>query len=131
MFPSAPPHASTKDYAHDWEAHLDPLGPIGLLVESVAWNGLAIDKHLNIWQHAEQPVGILTMPHHDLKKQLHIKGLQPNIIARRVSRDPNDRKSLDIYDAKDVYGNISTFPHTRSLNSIDTDYDHRHGRRFI
>ena len=51
---------------------------------------------------------------------------------QRISRDPNDRKSLDIYDAKDVYGSLSkNVIYTRSLNSIDTEYDQKHGRRFI
>ena len=44
------PHPSTKDHKMDWNKDIEPVGPIGLLIESVAWHGMAIDGDLRIWQ---------------------------------------------------------------------------------
>ena len=58
-----------------------PMGPIGLLIESIVWNGLAIDRGLNIWQRNEQPVYLLKMPYQDLKPQLHMMATRARTLA--------------------------------------------------
>ena len=41
------------------------------MIESVVWNGLAIDKDFQIWQTGEEPISILKIPYQSLKGQLH------------------------------------------------------------
>ena len=41
---------------------------MGLLIDSVVWHGLAIDKDFQIWQTGEEPVSILMMPYQNLKR---------------------------------------------------------------
>ena len=48
------------------------MGPVGLLIESIVWNGLAIDRDFKIWQSKEEAISILGMPYQDLKKQIHM-----------------------------------------------------------
>ena len=45
---------------------------MGLLIESVVWNGLVIDRDFKIWQTKEEVISILGMPYQDLKKQVHM-----------------------------------------------------------
>ena len=47
-----------------------PQGPVGLLLESVAWNGMLLDKDFRIWQHDEEPLDILQTPYQHLKTLL-------------------------------------------------------------
>ena len=49
-FPNSQPHPTTQDYDRDWDAEIDPQGPVGLLIESLVWSGLKIDKKIFIWQ---------------------------------------------------------------------------------
>ena len=44
-----------------------PLGPIGLLIESIVWHGMKIDGSLRLWQHKEEPLDILKVPYQNLK----------------------------------------------------------------
>jgi hypothetical protein len=69
----------------------------------------------------------LSVANSRLKKQLYIKSFQAHS-NNRISRD-GIRKSLDIYDAKDIYGNNrSAF---KSLNSFEGSYENRPGKRFV
>ena len=43
------------------------MGPIGLLIESVAWHGMKLDANLRIWQKNEDPISILDVPYQNLK----------------------------------------------------------------
>ena len=43
------------------------VGPIGLLIESVLWNGMQIDAEIRIWQRNEQPISILEPPYQHFK----------------------------------------------------------------
>ena len=47
-YPVPQPHPSTKEYATDWDHQIQPFGPAGLLIESIVWNGFAIDKDFKI-----------------------------------------------------------------------------------
>ena len=48
---------------------------------------------------------------------------------KRISRDSIDRKSLDIYDARDIYGsNRSQF---KSLITSQNEYENKPGKRFV
>ena len=38
---------------------IEASGPIGLIIRSVIWHGLNIDRRLNIWQDNEEPINIL------------------------------------------------------------------------
>ena len=49
-FPMEQPHPMTNEYSSDWDLEIDPMGPVGLLIDVVVWNGLAIDKHFTVWQ---------------------------------------------------------------------------------
>ena len=54
---------------------------MGLLIESIIWNGLAIDKDFKVWQVKEEPISILHMPYQDLKKQIHMAATRARTIA--------------------------------------------------
>ena len=43
------------------------MGPIGLLIEAVTWNGMKIDKELRIWQKQEELIDIVQVPYQNLK----------------------------------------------------------------
>ena len=49
-YPNEQPHPSTNDYDTDWNDEIDPIGPVGLLIESIVWHGMKIDDDLRIWQ---------------------------------------------------------------------------------
>ena len=66
-FPPAQPHPSTNEYDKQWDKHIEPQGPIGLLIESIVWSGMAIDQDLRIWQNGEQPIDIFNTPYQCLK----------------------------------------------------------------
>ena len=71
-YPQPQPHPTTKDYDQNWDAEIDPQRPIGLLIESAVWSGIAIDRELKLWQRNEEPICLLIMPFQNLKKQLHM-----------------------------------------------------------
>ena len=66
-FPTEQPHPSTKEYEDGWSDQIMPLGPIGLLIESIVWHGMKIDGSLRLWQHKEEPLDILKAPYQSLK----------------------------------------------------------------
>ena len=70
-YPSPQPHLATREFDKDWQANISALGLIGLLIESVVWNGMAIDQHLIIWQQKEHPIEILETPYQLLQRQVH------------------------------------------------------------
>ena len=43
VYPNGQPHPSTNEHYLDWSYDVTPLGPIGLLIESVVWHGMTID----------------------------------------------------------------------------------------
>ena len=45
-YPNEQPHPSTNDYDVDWNEDIDPIGPVGLLIESVVWHGMSIDDDM-------------------------------------------------------------------------------------
>ena len=49
-FPIEQPHPSTKEYDKEWDKEIQPVGPIGLLIESIVWHGMAIDTNMKMWQ---------------------------------------------------------------------------------
>ena len=53
---------STKDFQPDWNKDIEPLGPIGLLIESVVWHGMAVDGDLKLWQRNEPAIDLLNLP---------------------------------------------------------------------
>ena len=61
-YPNNEPHPSTNEHDENWDDEICSVGPIGLLVESVLWNGMQIDEKLRIWQKNEQPISILEVP---------------------------------------------------------------------
>ena len=52
-YPNEQPQPSTNEHDLDWSDGVTPLGPIGLLIESVVWHGMKIDDELQIWQIRE------------------------------------------------------------------------------
>lgn len=48
QFPSEQLHPSTNDYDTYWNHEIDPIGPVGLLIESIVWHGMQIDDDLQI-----------------------------------------------------------------------------------
>ena len=66
-FPAAQPHPTTKDFDPSWNDSIKPLGPIGLIIDSLVSNGLVIDEHMRIWQQGEEPIDIMSMPYQKLK----------------------------------------------------------------
>ena len=68
QYPEAQPHPSTKEHDVDWNKEIQPRGPVGLLIESLVWHGLAIDQDLRIRQKNEPAIDILNMPYQSLKK---------------------------------------------------------------
>jgi len=65
--PPEQPHPSTKEHDDDWDADLKTQGPVGLLIESVLWHGMAIDGDLKIWQKGEPPIDLINAPYQNLK----------------------------------------------------------------
>ena len=80
-YPTEQPYPTTKDFDNDWDLEIDPMGPVGLLIESVIWNGLVIDKNFTIWQRGEEPVSVLSMPYQNLKSQLHMQASRARALA--------------------------------------------------
>ena len=66
-YPDEQPHPSTNEHDENWDDDICSVGPIGLLIESVLWNGMQIDADLRIWQRNEQPISILEAPYQNLK----------------------------------------------------------------
>ena len=48
---------------------------------------------------------------------------------KRISRDSIDRKSLDIYDARDIYGNNKS--QFKSFITSQNEYENKPGKRFV
>ena len=71
-YPLPQPHPTTKKIDNHWDDEIKAVGPIGLLIESLVWNGLVIDQHLFIWQLGEEPLDIKTFPYQHLKTQAHM-----------------------------------------------------------
>ena len=82
-YPIPQPHPTTKDYDTNWDKEIDPQGPVGLLIESVVWSGLVIDKDLKLWQRNEEPVCILKMPIQHVKQQVHMMAARARTVAER------------------------------------------------
>ena len=66
-YPNEQPHPSTNQHHPDWRKGMQPLGPLGLLIEMIIWNGLVIDQELRVWQSNEEPIDIVQMPIQSLK----------------------------------------------------------------
>ena len=66
-YPIEQPHPTTKDFDPNRNAAIKPMGPIGLLIETVVWNGLVLDQNLRIWQKKGEPIDVLNMPYQNLK----------------------------------------------------------------
>ena len=66
-YPDEQPHPSTNDYDADWNNDIEPIGPVGLLIESIVWHGLKIDDELQIWQRREEPLSIMKVPYQSLQ----------------------------------------------------------------
>jgi hypothetical protein len=66
-YPVEQPHPSTREYEAGWDKPILPLGPIGLLVESLIWHGMAIDDDFKIWQSNEEPIDMFNMTYQSLK----------------------------------------------------------------
>ena len=66
-YPNEQPHPSSNEYDVDWNKEVDPVGPIGLLIESVVWHGMKIDDDLKIWQKNEEPLDVMAIPYQDLQ----------------------------------------------------------------
>ena len=74
-YPVEQPHPSTREHDTNWDKEILPLGPIGLLVESLIWHGMAIDKDFKIWQKGEEPIDIFNTTYQSLKPLvLHAAG---------------------------------------------------------
>ena len=69
-YPNEQPHPTTKDHDPKWADQIQAEGPVGLLIESAAWHGVAIDGRLRLWQKGEEPVDILKMPYQNLKESV-------------------------------------------------------------
>lgn len=67
QFPSEQPHPSTNDYNTDWNHEIDPIGPVGLLIESIVWHDTKIDDDLQIWQKNEEPLSIMKAPYQNVQ----------------------------------------------------------------
>ena len=46
------------------------MGPVGLLIAALNWNGLAIDKDFKIWQYDEEPIDLVNTPYQSIQPQL-------------------------------------------------------------
>ena len=66
-YPNEQPHPSTNDYDIDWSDDIEPIGPVGLLIESIVWHGMKIDDELQIWQRREESLSILKVPYQNLQ----------------------------------------------------------------
>ena len=89
-FAQPQPHPSTNSHSEDWDKELDAGGPVGLLIVSILWCGLVIDKDLNVWQKLEEPVNILQTPYQHLKAQLHMQATRARTSAE-WNRDSSTR----------------------------------------
>ena len=57
------------------------MGPVGLLIAAISWNGLVIDKDLKIWQHNEEPIDLVNTPYQSLQPQLLMMAARARTIA--------------------------------------------------
>ena len=105
-YPLPQAHTTTKKFDNNWDDDIKAVGPIGLLIESLVWNGLVIDQHFFIWQRDEEPIDIKTYPYQHLKTQAHMmvarsrtraewlagKGSRPRTIEiDREASQPSDK----------------------------------------
>ena len=61
-FPPEQPHPSTKEHQQHWNQTITPAGPVGQLIESILWHGMAIDDQLRVHQKGEPPLDIIKTP---------------------------------------------------------------------
>ena len=47
-YPVPQPHPNTNDHAREWDVEIEAFGPVGLLIESIVWSGLAVDMDFNV-----------------------------------------------------------------------------------
>lgn len=100
-FPIAQPQPATRAYDSDYNDSISALGPIGLLVESIAWHGMVIDSKFRIWQSKETAIDIFNIPYQHLKSQVLMAAarartkaewerfIRPDIRVREIDRKPS------------------------------------------
>ena len=94
-YPAEQPHPTTKDHDSNWRAQITPEGPIGLLIESIIWNGLVLDGEMRIWQSEEEPIDLIAFPFQKLKVALNATAARARTRAewlRRNSKRMNVRE---------------------------------------
>ena len=96
-YPPAQPHPSTKEHQIDWDKEIQPHGPIGLLIESVVWHGMAIDSELRIRQTNEPAIDVLNMPYQNLKTMVLHAAARARTRAER-SRDTGNATANEILE---------------------------------
>ena len=75
-----------------------PMGPVGLLMESLRLNAAALDKEFNIWQRNQIPIGITTVAYQ------HLQPLVRQMAARnRTARAYGTRRECEFLDEIDEY----------------------------
>ena len=81
VFPMEQPHPTTKQHEAGWKDQIEPLGPVGLLIEAAVWNGLVIDQEMRLWQRNEEPIDILCTPYQGLKVAVKAMAARARTIA--------------------------------------------------
>lgn len=82
-YPNEQPHHSTNDHDGNWDDEICSVGPIGLLIESILWNGMQIDDELRFWQNRRATHQHLGDPlpesqNVDSKSHREEPGIEPN-----------------------------------------------------
>ena len=75
---------SSNDQRHDpdWNAQIEPYGPIGLLIEASVWNGVVIDDKVRSWQKDEEPLDVLSTRYQHLKKHANMMVQKVKLVCR-------------------------------------------------
>ena len=90
----------------DWCDDISPLGPIGLLIESVVWHGMRIDDNLRIWQRKEEPISIMKAPYQNLKPFI----LKAAVRSRNSREVCNATFSSDCESVRNILCTMDTNP---------------------
>ena len=89
-------HPTTKNFDKNWDDDIKAVGPIGLLIESLVWNGLVIDHHLFIWQRGEEPIDIKTYPYQHLNTQAHMMVARSRTMAEWLAGKDSRPRTIEI-----------------------------------
>ena len=123
-YPPEQPHPSTKEHQAGWNDDLSAQGPVGLLIELILWNGMAIDDDLKIWQKGEPPIDLINAPYQSLKVLLMNAAVRARTRAE-WNRDTENSASREI---REIDRELSQVDKDLTADEKKCAQDDSHGR---